>query len=149
MLPNGGLQKFSVSYVDDVTAMIEKSLNASKDETTYNIISQPEMSMAKIIECASWVLKRSPEILTIDGEQVKSKGLTEWEDMPLWIDSNHYTYSNKKILESLALDKIKFEETVKDTINYYDRCGWPQPTYGIDRSQQLDLLNTVGDYQKN
>ena len=141
LLPNNGIQNISLTYVQDLIKSIVLSINESEDKNTYNIISHPEISIAKIVDVASKLLGKSPETTSVSGKSLLDNNITEWMKMPLWINSNYDTYSNKKIQKSYNLDIVQLEESIKATITYYQEMNWYEPKYGITRMKQLELMN--------
>ncbi len=145
LLPNNGIQNISLSYVQDLICSIVLSINEGEDNNIYNIISHPEISIATIVDVASKLLGKSPETTSVSGEYLLDNNISEWTNMPLWINSNYDTYDNKKILKSYNLDIVQLEESIKATIKYYQEMNWHEPKYGISRMKQLELMN---NYEK-
>jgi len=145
LLPNNGIQNISLTYVQDLIQSIVLSINESEDKNIYNIISHPEISIAKIVDITSKLLDKSPEITSVTGKYLLENNISEWTKMPLWINSNYDTYANKKIQKSYNLDIVQLEESIKATIKYYQEMNWYEPKYGITRVKQLELMN---NYEK-
>ncbi|OUS01983.1 hypothetical protein A9Q86_04845 [Flavobacteriales bacterium 33_180_T64] len=145
LLPNNGIQKTSLTYVQDLIKSIVLSINEGKDKNIYNIISHPETSIADIVNVASKLLKKSPETKNVSGKYLLDNNIYEWTKMPLWINSNYDTQDNKKILKSYNLEIVPLEESIKATIAYYQEMNWYEPKYGITRMKQLELMN---NYEK-
>jgi len=141
LLPNNGIQNSSLTYVQDLISSIVLSINESEDKSIYNIISHPEISIAKIVDVASKLLDKSPEIKSVSGKYLLDNNISEWTKMPLWINSNYDTYANMKIQKSYNLDIVQLEESIKATIKYYQEMNWYEPKYGITRMKQLELMN--------
>ena len=145
LLPNNGIQNISLTYVQDLINSIVLSINERENKNIYNIISHPEISIAKIVDVASKLLEKSPETSSVSGKYLLDNNISEWTKMPLWINSNYDTHDNKKMQKSYNLDIVQLEESIKATIKYYQEMNWYEPKYGITRVKQLELMN---NYEK-
>lgn len=141
LVPNNGTQKFSITYIQDLITTIELSINQTEDKNIYNVISHAEISIAKIIEATSKLLGKSPDLINVSPKYLLDNNISEWVKMPLWINSNFFTFKNEKILKSYHLKILPFEKSIEDTIKYYHELNWPEPKYGIKRFEQLELIN--------
>ena len=140
VVPNNGIPKFSLTYVIDLVAAIEKVIDAKTDREAYNITTTTQTSIAQILEITSKNLQKKPELINANSEFLHANNICEWMDMPVWIDSAFSTFDNKKILENYNLNFTDFKTSVIESIAYYDHLGWPTPTFGIDRDIQLSLI---------
>jgi len=142
LIPNDGTQKISLVYVYDLVRTIIQSISPKENREIYNVVSLPEVSISEIVEATSQLLRKSPRLVFVPADYLHEKNISQWGDMPLWIDNDYYTYDNKKIV---ADSNYNFKPTdlstcIKETIEYFDALGWQTPQYGIDRNQQLDLM---------
>jgi len=144
LLAEYGEHKFSITYIDDLVNSILQLLDAPSPSTIYNIISQPQMSIGQIVSTASQLLDRSPNIISAPADFLKEQKVSQWMDMPLWINGNYFTYSNQLILEELKLPVTNFEEATKATIGYYDVRGWAVPEYGMSEERKEELIGLLG-----
>lgn len=140
-LPNKGVQKFSVTYIEDLTNSILQSITPKEDKEAYNIVSFPEMSIHAIVETASRVLNQSPQIIDLPPKLLHDNKITQWTDMPLWIDGDFFVCTNQKMKDEFDFQMVPFEQSVKDTITHYEILNWHLPTYGISREKQLALMS--------
>jgi hypothetical protein len=63
--------------------------------------------------------------------------------MPIWIDSEHSTFENKKIVDTYGLKFTDLKTSVSETIAFYDFLGWPTPHYGLEREKQISLIEKI------
>lgn len=141
LVPNKGTQKFSVTYVKDLIRIIEKSIRPEEDRNIYNVISHPEMSIGKIISTTIGLLSHKPSIINISSEDLSKNNIKQWIDMPLWIDNDFFTFSNRKLLSRFGKVTTAFEKSIEETIQYYEKINWVEPQYGINRNQQVELID--------
>jgi 2'-hydroxyisoflavone reductase len=143
LIPNHGLQIFSLSYVNDLIETICLAMNEKFDRNIYNAISCVETNLSEIVEIASNILNKQPSIVNISSEDLSLKQISQRYDMPLWIDADKDTYCNDKVLNKFKQSITPLMESIIQAINYYEQLKWPVPKYGIDRTKQLDLLAYV------
>lgn len=141
LLPNDGLQKFSLTYVDDLVASIKESINDKKEKSAYNIISHKEVTLKEIVKQASLILNKTPKLINIPHQYLLDKKMAQWLDLPLWITGDYIIFDNQKMLDSFELKITPFEKGIQATIAHCDSLIWPLPTYGISRKKQLKLIH--------
>lgn len=147
IIPNNGVQRFSVTYIHDLTQTIIESLRTKESNNIYNIISQAEISIKEIIDISSRILGKSPNLVNLPSEYLLDNSISEWVEMPLWLNHNNFTFSNNKMKASFNHKIIELETSVQATIKYYNTLKWPEPKYGISRLKQLELLNSFREYK--
>jgi len=145
IMPNHGHQKFSLSYVDDLVETICLAIDDQVDRNVYNAISKVETSLSEIVEIASEIINKTPSLVNIDSVDLAHHKISEWYDMPLWIDTDEDTYDNNKVLRKYQQRITPYKESISKTIKFYDKLNWPIPQYGIERAKQLALLTYVKD----
>lgn len=143
LVPNNGTQLFSLTYVTDLVNTIEKTIIDKPDRGTYNITTVTQTSIGQILDYTSEMIANKPTLVSASSQYLKSNKIKEWTDMPVWIDSDHSTFNNKKILDNYSLEFTNFKTSVRETIQYYDSLGWPTPNYGIDREKQMSLIEKI------
>lgn len=143
LIPNVGEQIFSLTYVKDLVTMIIKSITANGNSQVYNAISTPKASISKILEHASALLNKKANYVSASSEFLNSEQINQWVDMPLWLDCNHFTYDNAKLISDLAVPLTAWEESIHETISYYEKLEWPEPTYGISEAKRQELIESL------
>ena len=140
LLPEAGHRKFSLTYVEDLVYVVERLIDLPARNETFNITSYPLASIAHIVDTAATRMGRSPEIKNADKQFLHENRVGEWADMPLWLQSDYFTYGNHKIREALDWSPSDFESTIRDTISYYQALSWPKPEFGMSETRKKDLL---------
>ena len=143
LVPNNGRQLFSLTYVIDLVCTIEKTLIKKLDRDIYNITTTTETSIRQILDCALETMTNKPQLVNASSLYLKSNKINEWTDIPLWIDSDYSTFDNKKILDNYNLKFTNFKTSVIETVQHYTFLEWPTPNYGIDRENQLNLIENI------
>ncbi len=141
LLPNDGKQQFSLTYIDDLIRVIEGAINEAKDRDAYNIISHKAVTIKQIVALASQQLNKNPSLINLSYEYLQDKKIRQWADLPLWLKGNYLIIDNQKMLQSYNVELVPFEQSIAETLTYYETINWPKPTYGINRRKQLALIN--------
>jgi nucleoside-diphosphate-sugar epimerase len=143
MLPDYGKRTFSSTYVEDLVETIISALNSNISCETYNVISTPKTSIKQLVSAASELLNKNLVEVNATAHFLETHQIQEWTDLPLWLNSDYYTYSNQKLIEHLAFEPTPFKQSILDTIRYFSGLNWPVPTYGIDDNRSRELLSLL------
>lgn len=143
LLPNNGASLFSITYVNDLTQSILEALTISKHATDYNVMSQEYTSIQEIVVTACQLLQKKPQQVNASPTFLKEQNIIEWTEMPLWIDGNHFTFSNQKLKTDFKFQLTDWTESIAATIDYYKQLHWPVPTYGMKEEKRLKLLQLL------
>tara|TARA_R110002072_G_scaffold70522_35_gene170284 strand:- start:2108 stop:3091 length:984 start_codon:yes stop_codon:yes gene_type:complete len=142
LVPEAGKRQFSVSYVHDLVKIIIASIENKIANDVYNAISQPQTSIAKIIDASISKMKRNPDLINLSSRFLKSQKVNEWWDFPLWLNSDIFTFSHSKLLGQLDFPLASFTKSLDDSFKYYEELSWPKPKSGKPDEwyQKLDSL---------
>ena len=140
LLPDKGKRLFSVTYVHDLIKALIIALNSNHTNQVYNITTSVQISIAQIVEKAGKLFQADFEVLNASPEFLKNEGLAQWADMPLWLDSDYFNYSNQKIIKDLGIQLTSFNDSLINTIDYYDKLDWPVPSFGMSETKRLELI---------
>jgi len=143
LMPNNGESLFSVTYVKDLVNAIIKTINTDLISDTYNITSNPKISISEIINTTSELLNQKYKAHNASSNFLKNNNISEWTDLPLWLDSDFFTFDNSKILKDLNLKISDFETSIKDTLSYFDKLGWKVPNYGLSEEVRMKLIDKL------
>lgn len=141
LVPENGQRKFSMTYVEDLVQAIVSSIRNDKKDVIYNCTSQPVISIAQLLDTALSIDRREVEKINTDAAFLKEQNVAEWMDIPLWIHSDDFTFSNQKICSDLNFTPLDFEKSLKRTHQYFETLGYPKPNYGIGEAEQKRLIN--------
>lgn len=147
MVANEGKQRFSLTYVHDLVDVIIQSISKNTENQIFNVTSFPAITIGEIVETASQILGKVRTLVNATSEFLKENNVNQWADLPLWLDSDWFTFDNKKLVEDLDFQPIDFEQSISDTIDYYSKKDWKTPIYGISREKQKELLNQLKNSQ--
>lgn len=138
-LPDNGTRQFSITYVQDLVSSILSTLSRKK-MGLFNVISQESTSIATIVKETSYCLNKPLSFTNAPVGFLKSEQVAQWTDMPLWINGDHFTYSNKHMREILNVSPTPLPNALEATLAYFNGLNWPEPNYGITEKLRLLLL---------
>lgn len=142
MIPDNGERVLSITYVHDlINATIR--LIESDISGTYSAISVSQTSIGEFIKLASEQLGLSPTLVNATTRFLNDQNVAQWSDMPLWINGDHFTYSNEKWKNELEIETTSMKDGIRETIEYYTNLGWPEPTYGLSSKRQEELVSIL------
>jgi 2'-hydroxyisoflavone reductase len=143
IVPDAGQSKFSLTYAGDLVNLIHHLIARPAANSAYNAISHSQVSIRQLLDVCAKIMGKNPEIISAPPGAFFERGLEDWSDIPLWLDDDHRTYANEKMRKDFPEVLPDFEESLRATINYYDLKQWPIPQYGIDREQQLKIIEAT------
>jgi len=142
ILPDAGERLFSLTYVHDLVQTIRYGLETSLTGI-YNVITTPEASIQQIVHSAAKQLQTTFETVHASPDFLYEHTIKPWVDMPLWLDGDHFTYSNEKLKKDTDLQLTTFDQSVQETIAYYDTLKWHEPIFGMPEMTRLKLLEKL------
>lgn len=143
LLPNNGASLVSITYVEDLVQSMLQALTRSNHLIDYNVISQEYTSIQKLVNTACQLLNKNPKRINASPTFLKEQGISEWVNMPLWIDGNQFTFSNQRLKADFDFQLKDWTESIATTIDYYQNLNWPVPSYGIKEEKRLELLQQL------
>ncbi len=148
LLPDHGERKLSLTYVHDLILAIRYLLGIDLHNQRYNAVSFPEASIGQIVQSASAHLNRFPEIISADPPFLHKNQISQWTDMPLWIDGDYFKYDNQALKTALNWQPTDFASAISETIHYFDQLDWPEPRYGISEERRSNLIQQLSEVNR-
>jgi len=145
LLPDTGKMKISITYVKDLVAVILKSLNKESESKVYNVMSYPMISIEEIVDCAMKVLGRKSNKIIASADFLLTEKVTQWADLPLWLNVDFFNYSNAKMLKELDLTPTSLDLAIQETVAYYDSMNWKIPVAGMSNDRKTKILDKLKD----
>lgn len=143
LLPDNGVRRFSITYVHDLVSSIVNALHRDDLEGVYNVVSQEATNIITLVAETCKQLSREVELVEASRSFLYREKVSQWVDMPLWIDGDHFTYSNQKMRQDLVEQPVSLSQSLETTLAYYTQLQWPVPRYGIPEKTRHSLLQKV------
>jgi 2'-hydroxyisoflavone reductase len=143
LLPDNGERQFSLTYVYDLVDSIVVALSNNIQNDAYNVVSSQKTSISEIIEYAREILNAKNELINAKPEFLKKNKVSQWFDMPFWLDGDFFTHSNQKYTNDFELEPTELNKSIKETIKYYENLEWKEPKYGMTEKKRMELLDKL------
>lgn len=137
-LPDKGHDVTSITYVNDLADLIIASIDVEKHHTVYNAATHT-VSLRQLAETCAGELGTNPELISVSARQIADAGLHAWQDIPLWLNGS-MDISLTRVQNDFGVQFTPFNETVKDTIRFYEGLEWPACKAGMKPEQEALLL---------
>lgn len=143
ILPEGGLRRFSMTYVEDLASAVVSSTLNKGISGTYNAVSFPITSIKELVETASRLMGTKSKFVSTSNSFLHHQNVSEWVDIPLWLNSDQFSFSNYKLLENMNLVLTSFQKAISKTIAFYGNIGFHSPKAGMDNNRQQSLIQII------
>ncbi len=140
LLPEGGLRNFSMTYIQDLVRSISQIIEADVTNEVFNCISHPSTSIADIVDVCEKQYGHSVTKLSATAAFLIQHEVQQWSGIPLWLNTDDFTYSNRKMVETLSVQTTALKDGIEETANYFNGIGYAQPKFGIDESEKNRLI---------
>lgn len=144
IIPDKGERLFSVTYVHDLVNTICAAMSTTITNKVYNVITITQISIAQILQAAKEFLGTDFSLINASPDFLKDNNIAQWSDMPLWLDSDCYTYSNQSLKSDLKVALSSMKISLEDTIRYYATLNWPEPQFGMPETRRQELIECLG-----
>jgi nucleoside-diphosphate-sugar epimerase len=143
LLPEMGERLFSTTFVSDLVEAIIRSIEQDVNLEICNVITKPQTSIKQIVDLAREFLQTNFKIISASSNFLKEHNISQWMDMPLWIDGDQFTFTNQKMKDGLGMKVTDFRAAIGQTIEYYKRLNWPEPKYGLTDLKRQSLIEKL------
>ena len=143
LLPDNGERQLSLTYVHDLIDSIVETLSNNIQNDIYNVVSTSKTNIKEIVQYGIEVLNSKNQLVNAEPEFLKKNKVSQWFDMPLWIDSDFFTFNNQKYINAFEFKPTRFKESIKETIEYYEGLGWVKPKCGMTEKMKVELLDKI------
>ena len=140
LLPEKGERTFSITYVKDLVSSIIASLQIETISKVFNAISISQVCINTVVSEAAKQLNRTCTTENASATFLKDNKIAQWSGIPLWLNSDDFTYDNTKLKEELHIKTTPLDRGIKETISYFESIHWPTPKFGISQEKKKELL---------
>jgi len=137
ILPDNGTDKITLTYVSDLVDIIIKSISIQNHSTVYNATTHEPLPLKAVIKS----IDQFAQTITISSTDLINKGIKSGQDIPLWFNTP-LIINNDQLRKDFDIDLTPFDQSVRETWNYYESLNWPQPKIGLDHKKENEIIYT-------
>lgn len=149
LVPKEMTKTVSITYVQDLVKVIKELIGRENVNELYNVISHPLISITEIVEVGKEQLKKEPILIIDDTQVLKEEKIKEWLDIPFWLKGNSFKVMNEKLKKEISIEITSFDDSIKETIQFYDGLNWVEPKIGLKRKEQERLMKRIKKVRQN
>jgi nucleoside-diphosphate-sugar epimerase len=142
-MPENGTRNFSTTFVDDLVSFIQVALAEQALIGTYNVITTPETRIMDIVQLCSEELGVNRTLVNAPSSFLSTQGVSEWSDIPLWLNCDHFTYSNVQMQKVWHAVPNSLLEGIQSSILAARTRNWPEPSVGLNNRKRQYLINLL------
>lgn len=143
LVPEEGKRVFSITFIKDLVKAIDRILELGVKNQTFNCISSPTNSISEIIDICEAEYNKTIKKVPASAEFLHEREIPQWSGIPLWLNTDMFTYSNTKLLETLSFEPTSLKAGLKETIRYYNQLDYNPPKFGIDDARKVKLIKEL------
>lgn len=130
LMPKSLIYPVTFTYAVDMASIIVQSVFIEKHRCIYNTVTHDVMPFYHFMDLAAGILKADNKVQIIDDALLIDKKLTE-DDMPLWFKDECMVFKNQRLIEDFNLSFTPLKKSVEDSLSWYDKRDWQQPSAGM------------------
>ncbi len=134
ILPDGGRDTITLTYVGDLVEMIVRSLSLPQHSEVYNATTHEPCSLQELVS----TLDKRVTTVSLDSSVLHSRNIRPALDIPLWFNAS-LKVSNERLRSDFSMDFTPFNESVELTAQYYQSLQWPVPGIGLNNEEIIAL----------
>lgn len=136
IVPYSKSEKITLTYVADLVNIIVKSLKIQNHSTTYNASTHEPFTLSEMIGKIS---NTNSSKIEMPSKLLLNNKIKPEEDIPLWFNLP-LAISNDKLLRDFEINLTSFDQSIEDTIRYFDKLNWPLCNAGFDYHKEKMLI---------
>ena len=142
ILPDKGKDRLTLTYAKDLARIMERSMEIKEHSVIYNATTTTPTSLNEVVAKMKAVLNSNAEVIAIPTEKLISEKIEPGSDIPLWF-GQEVLISNEKIKKEMELEFTSLENSIEETISFYDELHWPFPKVGVNAEKEIELLKQL------
>ncbi len=127
IVPNDGTDQISLTYANDLVAIILKGISGDIQNGAYNCITHDSISFNELLETIKKSTDSNCEFYHKDNEELRAQEVF----LPLNFISNLY-YNNDKIKEATNLSFTTYENAITAMVDHFEKEEWKKCMIEID-----------------
>lgn len=140
LMPGTADDTISYTYVKDLSQAVLSAIKKQPENQVFNLSTHTPVSLRQMVGTTCEILNTQPQIVDITPEFAQQHELSEWTDLPLWINGHYYLFDNTQAIQQLGLRPTPLKQALQVTLDYYASLNWPVPKYGLPADKEQSLL---------
>lgn len=140
LMPESASSLTQNTFAPDFAHLIIKAINADSHRKIYNVVTHDPVSIFDVVNTCTKLVDTNPEIVVKPDSFFEENEVHHWMDLAMWLGPMDFVFDMKKAHEDFKPEFHSFEQSVKDTIPFYEERGWPVPKYGLSIEREKELL---------
>lgn len=128
----------ALTYAGDLVSAILNAIETTQHKTVYNTVSQNKTNLRQVVQVASGLLHKNPQLVEPAEDLLQDQGLHA-SPFPLFVPFNFLIEGNAW-LSDFAVQPTSFEKSIEETIHYHDSLGWQVPKAGLSVEREKQIL---------
>lgn len=143
LLPNNGVDELSLTYVQDLVAVMLESLLANLPKRIYNVMSLERVSIRQILNDCDHLLGHDLHLVHASTDFLENAAVKPWSHLPLWVPNQAFCFSNATLKTDFEYTLKTWEASLMACIQHYEARDWYVPTAGLSPSKQDFLIQQL------
>lgn len=122
-VPNDFKKCVNYTFAGDFANVILHFIETSHSKNIYNVVTHKSITLLKILSESKKSLDSICNIIPIHKEP------TVELELPLWFPKECLEISSERLNNEFNLRFCSLEESLRQTIDYYDSINWPKPSF--------------------
>jgi len=131
----------SLTYVEDLVNAILSAIEVKKHLPFYNAITHTNVRLNRVMEFVATHQNRTIETIPFT-EAMFEEYTFEGNEFPLALPFD-LQVEGVRWLKDLGLSPTPLNDTLLQSMQYFDRMHWPQPKTGLTLAREAEILSTL------
>ncbi len=140
LVPQYGNHVQNNTHVEDFANIIRQAIDIDTHENIYNVVTHDPVSLSKVLKSMQKVLKTKPTYLGASSFFLFRNFIRKYRDIPSLWDGKDVIVDNSKLKSHFNCLFLSFEDSIKSTVDFYNRSDWQPAKDGMSIERERKLL---------
>jgi len=140
LVPESATALTQNTFAPDFAQLLIKAIDTPKHNKIYNAVTHDPVSIFDVVNTCTKLVGTNPELVIKSDEFLEKNEVHHWMDLAMWLGKFDFIFDMKGVHEDFKPEFHSFEQSVKDTIPFYEERGWPVPKYGLSLEKEKELI---------
>lgn len=140
LIPDEGKELMNLSFVDDLVAFVQESIEIERHGFDYNIPTHPANSLKEKLNIMSEVLGTAPAYHSLPLDEIIEYLKPLKTSLPCFRGHDDLQISNTKLLTDFKTVPLSFKGSIEQMAAYHEKLGWNEGIAGLRVKDEMALL---------